>query len=138
MPAGMALAVRARCSAWPCRPRHAAVALRPCAGRRLPRRAQRAGDVACSLVVFKKEDLVLEKALGTVGYINVSSYTPAPSSGGDGAGAELDLQLMQRRSSQEVSQGGVQARLYQGRSPAAGGTPGSQNIWFSRRNSAGE
>ncbi len=58
------------------------------------------------------QDFVLERTLGAVGFMNIASV--APSAGAAQQSAGLDLSAMQQRASQEVTEGGVSARLYAG------------------------
>jgi hypothetical protein len=61
---------------------------------------------------FATQDFVLERTLGAVGFMNIASV--APSAGAAQQSAGLDLSAMQRRASQDVTEGGVSARLYAG------------------------
>ncbi|EIE22208.1 hypothetical protein COCSUDRAFT_42575 [Coccomyxa subellipsoidea C-169] len=62
------------------------------------------------------QDLVIETSLGTMGFMNVSSYAPDTEQGGVRLGAsQLDLGSIQQRGKQELSSGGVSVRLYTGR-----------------------
>ncbi|BDA43175.1 hypothetical protein COCOBI_04-1870 [Coccomyxa sp. Obi] len=69
-----------------------------------------------SLIIYDPDDIVIETSLGTMGFINVSSYAPDTEQGGLRMGAsQLDLGSIQQRGQQEVSSGGISVRLYTGR-----------------------
>jgi len=61
---------------------------------------------------FATQDFVLERTLGAVGFMNIASVAPSVGAAQESAG--LDLSVMQQRASQEVTEGGVSARLYAG------------------------
>ncbi len=58
------------------------------------------------------QDFVLEKTLGAVGFMNIASVAPRASAAKEGLG--LGISEMQQRGAQEVTEGGVSARLYAG------------------------
>ena len=62
------------------------------------------------------QDIVLEKALGSVGFMNIASVAPRAVTSQDdtGEGLGLGMSEIQRRAGQEVTEGGVAARLYAG------------------------
>lgn len=61
------------------------------------------------------QDIVIETSLGTVGFMNVSSYTPDTDRGGLSLdGSSIDLDRIQQRGNQSLSSGGVRVRLYTG------------------------
>ena len=59
------------------------------------------------------QDFVLEKTLGAVGFMNVASVAPRGVAGGQ-EGLGLGISEIQQRGAQEVTEGGVSARLYAG------------------------
>lgn len=58
------------------------------------------------------QDFVLEKTLGAVGFMNIASVAPRASAPQEGLG--LGISEIQQRGAQEVTEGGVSARLYAG------------------------
>ena len=62
------------------------------------------------------QDIVLEKALGSMGFMNIASVAPRATTSQDisGEGLGLGMSEIQRRAGQEVTEGGVAARLYAG------------------------
>eukprot|EP00897_Mesotaenium_endlicherianum_P001274 jgi/Mesen1/1174/ME000124S00211 len=78
-------------------------------------------STVASIVEFSSEDFAVERLVGTFGFMNMSSITPAsPAQGlesmlGENTAAGYDLQEVNRMAGQDMRPGSVEIKLYKGK-----------------------
>eukprot|EP00873_Tetraselmis_striata_P006732 jgi/Tetstr1/426996/TSEL_017203.t1 len=77
-------------------------------------RRRSAPPIAARLRVFRPDDIALERKVGQLGILNVSSYTP-PAGAGSGEAMGLDQLGLQQLASQESTEADISVSLWSGR-----------------------